>query len=137
VTAIQEFAKAAARPGAEDVYDVARCELDDRDLGRLLLHLRRLEPDWRPPPKERRRLAARLLQAGVSDKDIVEQASISRTTVWRIRRDLVNLPDPARQAALQSGANVSNRPASTRRSSNFISAPRAFSANHAGLEPRR
>jgi hypothetical protein len=151
VTAIRDFVRTAQRSGAEATYEVARAELDDRDLGRLLLHLRRVEPGWRPRPKERRRLAARLLQAGVSDKDIVEQTTISRTTVWRIRRDLVNPSDSGRKAALQSGGNVSNRPPSTYGSTDRVAAPLAFSAtsgnhddralrlllNHAGPEPRR
>jgi hypothetical protein len=65
MSAIRAFAKAAQRSGADEVYRVARRELDARDLGRLLLHLRRIDPDWRLRPKERRRLAGRLLEAGV------------------------------------------------------------------------
>jgi hypothetical protein len=117
VTAIQRLARAARPSGAEAIYDHARGRLDDRDLGLLLLHLRRVDPDWRPPPKERRRLAARLLAAGASDKTIVDQTSISRTTLWRMRRDLVDSSNQAREGAFQSAANVSNRAHSTNGSS--------------------
>jgi hypothetical protein len=128
-TTIQKLAQAARLSGAAEVYDHARGELDDRDLGRLLLHLRRVDPAWRPPPKERRRLAARLLEAGVSDRDILDQTSISRTTLWRMRRDLVDLPNRARQPAFQSTGNVSNRAYATRTPSAPISSPNGVTAS--------
>lgn len=136
MTAVQSFARAARRSGAEATYAVARGELDDRDLGRLLVHLRRVEPGWRPAPKERRRLAARLLEAGVKDRDVVDQTGISRTTLWRMRRDLVGRSKPAPEAALQSGANVSNRPPSTRRSPGSVSPPMGFSASSGNGDDR-
>ena len=120
-TPIQRLARTARLSGAAEVYDYARGELSDRELGRLLLHLRGADPDWRPPPKERRRLAARLLEDGVSDKDIVAQTSISRTTLWRMRRDLPRQP---RKHAFQSGANVSNGGSPAHGSSGPVSAPR-------------
>jgi hypothetical protein len=44
VTAIRDFVGTAQRSGAEATYEVARAELDDRDLGRLLLNHAGPEP---------------------------------------------------------------------------------------------
>lgn len=120
MSAIRRFAQVAERSGAAEVYTVACRELDVRDLGLLCLHLRRVDPDWRPAPKERRRLAAALLEAGVADQNIVDQTDIGRTTLWRIRQELVDTPNRARNPALQSGEDVSKRPTATRRSSEPI-----------------
>jgi hypothetical protein len=116
MSAVQRLAKVAKRSGAAEVHAVARHELAPVDLGRLLLHLRRVDSDWRLPLKERRRLAVELVEADVSDSKIIEQTEISRTTLWRIRRDLVDKPNRARELALQRGESVSNRSPLTRRS---------------------
>lgn len=129
VSAIRRFAQVAKRSGAAEVYAIACRELDDRDLGLLCLHLRRVDPDWRPAPKERRRLAAALLEAGVADRNIVDQTDIGRTTLWRIRQELVDTPNRARNPALQSGEHVSKRPTATRRSSEPILHVEASSGN--------
>jgi hypothetical protein len=129
MSAVRRFANVAKRSGAAEVYAVARLELGARDLGRLVLHLRRVEPDWSLPLKERRRLAVELVEADVSDRDVLDQTGISRTTLWRIRRDLVQQPNRARKPALQSGESVSNRAPLTRRSSGPILHAEASSAN--------
>ncbi len=120
MSAVLRFANVAKRSGAAEVYAVARRVLDAVDLGRLLLHLRRVDSDWSLPLKERRRLAVELVEAGVPDSKVIEQTEISRTTLWRIRRDLVDKPNRAHKPALQSGEFVSNRPTLTRRSSGPI-----------------
>jgi hypothetical protein len=129
MSAVRRFANVAKRSGAADVYAVARQELDARDLGRLLLHPRRVDPDWRLQLKERRRLAVELVGVGVSDRKVLDQTGISRTTLWRIRRDLVQQPNRPGKPALQSGGSVSNRPILTRRSSGPILHVEASSAN--------
>ena len=120
MSGVLRFAMIAKRSGAAEVYAVARRELGPVELGRLLLHLRRIDPDWRLSLKERRRLAVELIEAGVPDSRIIEQTEVSRTTLWRIRRDLVDKPNRARKPALQSGGFVSNRPTLTRRLSGPI-----------------
>jgi hypothetical protein len=120
MSAVLQFAAQAKRSGAEATYTVARRELEPRELGCLLLHLRRVDPDWSLPVKERRRLAVDLVEADVPDSAVIEQTGVSRTTVWRIRRDLVARPNRPRNPAFQSGESVSNRPTLTRRSSGPI-----------------
>jgi Trp operon repressor len=129
MSAVLRFANVAKRSGAGEVYAVARLELDARDLGRLLLHLRRVDPDGRLPLQDRRRLAVELVDAAVSDREVLDQTGISRTTLWRMRRDLVQQPNRPGKFALQSGESVSNRPSPTRRSSGPILHLEASSAN--------
>jgi hypothetical protein len=114
MSAVLRFAGQAKRSGAADTYAIARRELDARELGCLLLHLRRIEPDWRAPSKERRQLAAELLEASVRASTVIEQTGVSRTTLWRLRRELADKPKRLREPALQSGANVSNGATRTR-----------------------
>ena len=108
MSAVLRFAGQAKRSGAADTYAIARRELDPRDLGCLLLHLRRIDPDWRAPLKERRLLAAALLDFGVTDSVVVDQTEVSRTTLWRIRRELVDRAKWARKPALEWAEFVSN-----------------------------
>jgi hypothetical protein len=70
MSAVLRFANVAKRSGAAEVYAVACGELDAADLGCLLLHLRRVDPDWRPDIHERRRLAYALLEANVPNARI-------------------------------------------------------------------
>lgn len=105
MSAVQRFANVARRSGAAEVYAVARRELGPPDLGRLLLHLRRVDSDWSLDLHERRRLAYALLEAGVPDREIRAQLEISGKTLARRRRELVNKPNRDREPALQSGAN--------------------------------
>src|SRR5215204_7190711 len=120
MTAILRFAGQAKRSGAADTYAIARRELDPRDLGCLLLHLRRIDPDWRAPLKERRLLAAALLDFGVTDSVVVDQTEVSRTTLWRIRRELVDRAKWARKPALEWAEFVSNgRPGPVARMGRF------------------
>jgi Homeodomain-like domain len=129
MSAVLRFAGQAKRSGAADTYAIARRELDADDLGCLLLHLRRIDPDWRAPLRERRALAAALLEAGVRDSAIIEQTGISRTTLWRIRRNVADKPKCVRKPALQSGGFVSNGATLTNGSSGRILSADATSAN--------
>jgi hypothetical protein len=104
MSAVLRFANVAKRSGAAEVYAVASRELDPADLGCLLLHLRRIDPDWRPDIHERRRLAYDLLDAGVPDRRIRDVLEISQKTVARRRRELVDSEKCVRKPALQSGA---------------------------------
>ena len=108
MSVVLRFAGQAKRSGAADTYAVARRELDARDLGCLLLHLRRIDPDWQAPLKERKALAGVLLDAGVRDSTVIEQTGISRTTLWRLRREVLDKPKCSREPAFQSGGFVSN-----------------------------
>jgi Trp operon repressor len=130
VSAIRHFAKVAKRSGAAEVYAVAQAELDDvRDLGRLLLHLRRVGPDWRPDIHERRRLAYALLEANVSDREIRDQLEISQKTLTRRRRELVDKRNRACEPASQRGVSGTKTPTATRRSSEPILHVEASSGN--------
>lgn len=129
MTAVLHFAGQAKRSGAADTYAIARRELDARDLGCLLLHLRRVDPEWEAPRADRRALAVALIEAGVREAKIVDQTGISRTTLWRLRRDALNKPKCPREPALQSGGFVSNGATLTRRSSGPILSADAGSAN--------
>jgi hypothetical protein len=117
VSAVLRFAGQARWSGAADTYRVARRELDARDLGCLLPHLRRVDPDWRAPLKERRAFAGVLLEAGVRDSKILDQTGISRTTLWRIRQQVA---EGACKPASEWAAGVSNGATLTRRSSGPI-----------------
>lgn len=110
MSAVLRFANVAKRSGAAEVYAVASRELDAADLGCLLLHLRRVDPDWRPDIHERRRLAYALLEANVPDARIREQLEISQKTLARRRQELVDISKCARKPALQSGANGTKTP---------------------------
>lgn len=105
MSAVLRFANVATRSGAAEVYAVASRELDPADLGCLLLHLRRVDPDWRPDIHERRRLAYALLEAEVPDRHIRGQLEISQKTLARRRRELVDNAKRPRKPALQSGTN--------------------------------
>ena len=126
MNAVLHFAAQAKRSGAADTYAVARRQLDMREVGCLLLQLRRIDPDWRAPLRERRALAAVLLDAGVSDRAIIDQTGISRTTLWRIGRQIAK---GVCKPALEWAAFVSNGATLTRRSSGPILAADATSAN--------
>jgi hypothetical protein len=129
MSAVLAFATQAKRSGAADAYAVARRHLDVRELGCLLLHLRRVDPDWRPPLRERRALAVALLDAGVRDATVIEQTGLSRTTLWRLRRDLADKPNQPREPAFQCGGFVSNGATLTNGSSGRILSADATSAN--------
>jgi hypothetical protein len=79
--------------------------------------------------KERRRLAVELLEADVPERTVIDQTGTSRTTVWRLRQQLADKPNRARDAASQSGGSVSNRPTLTRRSRTPILHLEATSGN--------
>jgi hypothetical protein len=116
VSAIRRFAKIAKRSGATEVYTVARDELEDvRDLGCLLLHLRRVDPSWSLDIRERRRLAHALLEAD-SDREIRDQLDISQKTLARRRQELVHKRNRAPEPAFQSGVSGTKTPPATRRS---------------------
>jgi hypothetical protein len=110
MSAVLRFANVAKRSGAAEVYAVASRELDAPELGCLLLHLRRVDPDWRPDIHERRRLAYALLEANVPDARIRDQLEISQKTLARRRRELVDNSKCPRKPALQSGANGTKTP---------------------------
>jgi hypothetical protein len=130
VSAIRRFANVAKRSGAAEVYAVARDELEDvRDLGRLLLHLRRVDPGWTLDMHERRRLAYALLEANVAGRDIADQLDISQKTLSRRRQELVDERKRACEPALQSGVSGTKTPSATRRSSGRILHAEASSGN--------
>jgi hypothetical protein len=136
MTAVRHFAQVAKRSGAAEVYAVARRELGDRDLGRLLLHLRRVDPDWRLDVHERRRLAYALLGAGVCDREIRDQLGISQKTLGRRRRELVNNPNQPLEPAFQRGVSGTKTATLTRRPSGWVSPPLAFSASSGNGDDR-
>jgi Trp operon repressor len=110
MSAVLRFANVAKRSGAAEVYAVASRELYAADLGCLLLHLRRVDPDWRPDIHERRRLAYALLDANVPDREIRAQLEISQKTLARRRRELADNAKCPRKPALQSGAKRTKTP---------------------------
>jgi len=99
--------------GVEGLYETARHELDDRNLARLAGRLRRIDPAWKLTRTERRRLASALLELNLDFKRICRQTGISRTTLWRLREQVVDSPDRPPKPALQSGAHVSKRTLAT------------------------
>lgn len=129
MSTIRHFANVAKRSGAAEVYAVASGELDVRDLGRLLLHLRRVDPDWTLDVHERRRLAYALLEADVPDREIRDQLDISQKTLGRRRQELVEKPNRPLQPAFQSGVSGTKTATATRRSSGPILHVEASSGN--------
>jgi hypothetical protein len=120
VSSIRQFANVAKRSGAAGVYAVARHELDDVQLGRLLLHLRRVDPDCPLDIHERRRLAYALLDASVADREIRDQLDISQKTLTRRRQELVDKRNRPAEPAFQSGVSGTKTATATRRSSGPI-----------------
>jgi hypothetical protein len=110
MNAVLHFAAQAKRSGAADTYAIARRELVVCDLGCLLLHLRRVDPDWRPDIHERRRLAYALLEANVPDARIRDQLEISQKTLARRRREVADNAKCPRKPALESGATRTKTP---------------------------
>ncbi len=129
MSAIRQFANVAKRSGAAGVYAVARHELDAVQLGRLLLHLRRVDPDWSLDIHERRRLAYALLEANVPDRHIRDQLQISQKTLTRRRQELVDQRNRPAEPAFQSGAWGTKTATATRRSSGPILHVEASSGN--------
>jgi hypothetical protein len=93
-----------------------------------------LEPRFELRPKERRELAIRLIAAGHAD-DVTarNQTGGSRSTWWRIRRDVEQAHDggltPLSEPSPDAGSSVSNRPTPTRRTCGPILHAEATSAN--------
>jgi hypothetical protein len=129
VSAVLRFANVAKRSGAAEVYAVASRELDVAELGCLLLHLRRVDPDWRPDVHERRRLAYALLEANVPDARIRDELEISQKTLARRRRELADNAKCPRKPALQSGATRTKTPSGYGASSGPILHADASSGN--------
>lgn len=120
MSAVLRFAQQAKRSGPADTYAIARRELDARDLGCLLLHLRRVDQDWEAPRAERRALAVALLEAGVAASRIVDQTGLSRTTLWRLRRNGLDKPKCPREPAFQGAVLFqTGRPLTTGRLGGF------------------
>jgi Trp operon repressor len=110
MSTVLRFANVAKRSGVAEVYAVASRELDAPELGCLLLHLRRVDEDWRPDIHERRRLAYALLDANVPDREIRDQLEISQKTLARRRRELADNSKCPRKPALQSSAKRTKTP---------------------------
>jgi hypothetical protein len=126
VSAVLRFAGQARRSGAADTYRVARRELDARELGCLLLHLRRVDPDWRAPLKERRALAGVLLEAG----SVIRRSSTRRASAGqRFGESGSKSPKGPATPHRNGPVFVSNGATLTRRSSGPILCCDASSAN--------
>jgi hypothetical protein len=97
------YVRHAERAGVELVFESAAEELDARDLGRLAVHLRRIDPSWRLGDRAARELALALLEQRVAPDEVARMVGRDRTTIWRLRRELRSDP------ATQSGADVANR----------------------------
>jgi hypothetical protein len=121
MSSVREHAEHARLHGAEAAYANACADgLSPRQFGWLLVHLRRLDPDWRPAIGERHRLTRAMLEAGVPDQEIREALRISQPTLWRFKRERADTtPEGARprevgpQPRSTTGANHSkpaNRP---------------------------
>jgi Trp operon repressor len=136
VSTIRHFAQVAKRSGAAEVYAIARRELDVGDLGLLLLHLRRVDPDWRLDVHERRRLAHALLEADVPDREIRDQLDISQKTLTRRRRELVQKRNRSLQPAFQSGVSGTKTATATHGSSSRVSPSCGFSADSGSVDDR-
>jgi Trp operon repressor len=136
VSAIRRFANVAKRSGAPEVYAVACRELDVRDLGRLLLHLRRVDPDWKLDFHERRRLAYALLEADVSDREIRDQLEISQKTLGRRRQELVEKRKPASGTRIPKRRLGDKTAIATRRASEPVSPPWGLSADSGSVDDR-
>ena len=106
-------AERSARFGIEHVehiYSQGRDVLDAGDLGRLALHLRRIDPKWKLGRVERKRLAVSLIESGESIDQVCAMAQLSRTTCWRLRtsENAQHVPNRPPEPAVQSAASVSN-----------------------------
>jgi hypothetical protein len=75
------------------------------------------EPRFKLRAKERRALAVRLIESGRVDDRWARRLGMSRTTWWRIRRELEGgrngQPTPTPQPSVDAGLRVSNRAAPT------------------------
>jgi len=124
---LERYTRQAELSGARTAWALAQGDgLSAPILGRLAARLRSLDPPARVDSRgyrietearfklksrEKRALAAALIDAGVADGQIVLWSGISRSTLWRVHQDRQNggltpLSDPASDAGLR----VSNRP---------------------------
>ena len=95
---LDAYRRHAERFGTECVFETAMCDLSAVPLGRLSLHLQRIDPEWRPEPLDRSAFACQLIEAGVRRDRACEMAMVSARTVRR------------RAKVTQNGGQVANDP---------------------------
>jgi hypothetical protein len=85
---LADFIRHAERFGSELVYETALdCLHDPHELGLLSLALQRMDRRWQLAPAQRIALARKLLSARLPLIRICDMAQLSRTTLYRLRRD--------------------------------------------------
>jgi hypothetical protein len=113
-TLLSRYVRHAEMYGVGGIFECARTDLEAIELGMLALQLRRValqkKDDWSLGHAERDELVTDLLAAGVEDRRICAMAGISRQTLWRMRRRVVQAAEHPPDPALQSGGLVSDRP---------------------------
>lgn len=122
MSSVREHAEHARLHGAEAAYaNARRDDLSPRQLGWLLVHLRRLDADWKPTMGERHRLTRAMFETAVPEREIREALRVSQSTLWRFKRRLAEStapkpglrPEVGSQPRSTTGANHSkpgNRP---------------------------
>ena len=84
-TPLRRLIRQAEHFGTIDVWPAARRTLEPLDRGRLALHLRRIDPEWKLSRVEAMELAVDLAVNGVGDREIRRMAGMSQPTVRKAR----------------------------------------------------
>jgi len=85
---MRQFIRNAELYGTEGVYEVAEAERwGYEDLGKLAMQLRRIDSKWRLSAPQRQRMIGELVASDMPVAKIARLAGVSRTTVWKARRD--------------------------------------------------
>ncbi len=110
---LEEFVRHAERFSNELVYETAAGYLEPDELGLLSLALQRLDRKWRLAPEQKTKLALALLESPLPVARICEMSQLHRATVHRLRQErdqAPELPEPGRDSAQPSGADVAHTP---------------------------
>jgi hypothetical protein len=84
-TDLRRFIRAAELYGVSGIFEEAARKLGPHDQGRLALHLRRVDADWKLTRAQAMELAVGLVGQDTPDKKVRELAGISQPTVRKAR----------------------------------------------------
>jgi hypothetical protein len=82
---LRRYIRHAELFGVALVYETAEDDLPVIELGYLVRHLRRVDPNWRLEKRQRATLMKRLLGADVPAKEVADIVGLSLGRVYQVR----------------------------------------------------